>query len=279
MRVILSKNAGFCFGVKRAINTAEQTAAKAKGRVFTYGPIIHNPQVVEKFEKAGIHAVSNIKKTGKGDSLIIRTHGVAPEIEKEFLKKALNIVDATCPFVKKAQKLAANLKSQGYQTIIIGEAEHPEVQGILGYTGNTALVVGNAVEAGKIKKYGRLGVVVQTTQSIENFMKTVSNLMDKAPEIRVFNTICDATKRRQESVLKLADKVDIMIVVGGKNSANTKHLAELCEEKGVPTYHIEGALEIKKGWFKGKTIAGVTAGASTPDWVINIVIKTINALA
>ena len=279
MRVILAEHAGFCFGVKRAINTAEKTAEKTKGRVFTYGPIIHNPQVVEKFEKAGVHAIKNIKKTAKGDSLVIRTHGVSPVIEKEFTKKALKVVDATCPFVKKAQKLAASLKTEGYQTVIIGEAEHPEVKGILGYAGSKAIVVGSPAETDKVKKSAKIGVVVQTTQSMENFMKTVASLMDKAPEIRVFNTICDATKKRQESALKLADKVDIIIVVGGKNSANTKHLAELCEERGVPTYHIEGALELNKSWFQGKKLAGVTAGASTPDWIIYTVMKTINALA
>lgn len=279
MRVILAEHAGFCFGVKRAINTAEDTARKANGKVYTYGPIIHNPQVVAKFEKEGVHAIKDINKIKKGDSLVIRTHGVAPEIENKFSKKGLKVVDATCPFVKKAQKLAAKLIIEGYKTVIIGEAHHPEVKGILGYAGSKAIVVGNALEAKKIRKCGKIGVVVQTTQSTDNFMKTVSVLMDKAPEIRVFNTICDATKRRQESALKLADKVDIIIVVGGKNSANTKHLAELCEERGVPTYHIEGALELNKSWFKGKKLAGVTAGASTPDWIINIVMKTINALA
>ena len=279
MKVILAEYAGFCFGVKRAINTAQKAAAKAKGKIYTYGPLIHNPQVVQKFEKAGVHAVSNIKKVGKGASLVIRTHGVPPETEKEFARKALNIADATCPFVKKAQKLAAGLEHEGYQTVIIGEAHHPEVKGILGYTGNKAVVIGSSAEAHKIKKCGKIGVVVQTTQSMDKFLKIVSLLMDKAPEIRVFNTICDATKKRQESALKLAGKVDIMIVVGGKNSANTKHLAELCEERGVPTYHIEGALELKKSWFTGKKVAGVTAGASTPDWIIKTVIKTINAPA
>ncbi|OGF51976.1 MAG: 4-hydroxy-3-methylbut-2-enyl diphosphate reductase [Candidatus Firestonebacteria bacterium GWA2_43_8] len=277
MRVILAEHAGFCFGVKRAINMASETAKKAKDTVYTYGPIIHNPQVVEKFENEGVHAVKNISKVKKGSSIIIRTHGVPPEKESEFFKKSLKVTDATCPFVKKAQKLASKLVNEGYKVVILGEAHHPEVKGILGYTDNKAVVVGNPKEAGKIKKCGKLGVVVQTTQSMQNFLDTVNVLRDKAPEIRVFNTICDATRKRQDSALKLANKVDIMIVVGGKNSANTKHLAELCREKSVPTYHIEGALEIKKSWFKGKKLAGVTAGASTPDWIIKNVIKTITA--
>ncbi|OGF50599.1 MAG: 4-hydroxy-3-methylbut-2-enyl diphosphate reductase [Candidatus Firestonebacteria bacterium RIFOXYA2_FULL_40_8] len=277
MRVILAEHAGFCFGVKRAINMASETARKAKENVYTYGPIIHNPQVVEKFKKEGVHPVKDIKKIVKGSSIIIRTHGVPPERESEFSKKALKVTDATCPFVKKAQKLAAKLSGEGYQVVILGEADHPEVRGILGYTNNTAIVVGNPKEVRKIKKCAKLGVVVQTTQSMQNFLDTVFALRDKSPEVRVFNTICDATRKRQDSALKLANKVDIMIVVGGKNSANTKHLAELCREKRVPTYHIEGALEIKKSWFKGKKLAGVTAGASTPDWIIKNVIKTITA--
>ena len=277
MRVILAEHAGFCFGVKRAINTAAETAKKMKADVFTYGPIIHNPQVVEKFEKEGVHPVKDIKKVKAGSSIIIRTHGVSPKQEKEFLKKSLKVTDATCPFVKKAQKLAAKLAGEGYKVVILGEAEHPEVKGILGYTNNKATVVGNPKEVRKIKNCAKLGIVVQTTQSMRNFLETVSALLDKAPEIRVFNTICDATRKRQDSALKLADKVDIMIVVGGKNSANTKHLAELCREKRVPTYHIEGALEINKSWFKGKKLAGVTAGASTPDWIIKSVIKSITA--
>src|SRR3989339_307971 len=215
MKVILAEHAGFCFGVKRAINMTSETALK--------------------------------------------------------------VTDATCPFVKKAQKLAAKLAGEGYNVVILGEAHHPEVKGILGYTNNRAVVVGNPKEVRKIKKCSKLGVVVQTTQPMQNFLDTVFALRDKSPEIRVFNTICDATRKRQDSALKLANKVDIMIVVGGKNSANTKHLAELCREKRVPTYHIEGALEIKKSWFKGKKLAGVTAGASTPDWIIKSVIKTITA--
>jgi len=279
MKVILAQHAGFCFGVKRAIKMTAETAKNAKKDIYTYGPIIHNPQVVEKFEKEGVYQVRNIRKIGKGSSIIIRTHGIPPETEKEFSKKCLKVTDATCPFVKKAQKLAKKLMLECYQVVILGETEHPEVQGILGYTDNRAIVVGNIREASKIKKCAKLGVVVQTTQSMQNFLETVSALLDKAPEIRVYNTICDATRRRQDSALKLADKVDIMIIVGGKNSANTKHLAELCREKRVPTYHIEGALEINKSWFKGKKLAGVTAGASTPDWIIKKVMKTITAPA
>ncbi|MCX5777229.1 MAG: 4-hydroxy-3-methylbut-2-enyl diphosphate reductase [Candidatus Firestonebacteria bacterium] len=277
MKVILAQHAGFCFGVKRAIKMTAETAKNSQKEIYTYGPIIHNPQVVEKFEQEGVYQVSDIKKIEKGSSIIIRTHGIPPEKEKEFSKKCLNVTDATCPFVKKAQKLAKKLMLDGYQVVILGETEHPEVQGILGYTDNKAIVVGNIKEAEKIKKCAKLGVVVQTTQSMQNFLETVSVLLDKTPEIRVYNTICDATKKRQDSALKLADKVDIMLIVGGKNSANTKHLAELCREKRVPAYHIESALEIKKSWLKGKTLAGVTAGASTPDWIIKNVIKAITA--
>ncbi|MFH1824000.1 MAG: 4-hydroxy-3-methylbut-2-enyl diphosphate reductase [Candidatus Firestonebacteria bacterium] len=289
MKVYLAENAGFCFGVKRAINLAGETAKNTKGKVCTFGPIIHNPQVVTEFKRKGIIAVEDVSRIKEGSSIIIRTHGVSPDKVKEFKKKKLKIIDATCPFVKKAQKFAKQLTTEGYQVIVIGESEHPEVKGIRGFTQleksanrihnkNKAIVIGSVCEVKKLPKLQRIGIVVQTTQSPENFKNIVMCLLEKSNELKIFNTICDATKKRQNSSLKLTKKVDIIIVIGGYNSANTKHLAEVCESTAVPTYHIESSLDLKKDWFKGKKRVGITAGASTPDWVINEVVKNLKRL-
>jgi 4-hydroxy-3-methylbut-2-enyl diphosphate reductase len=275
MKIFLAEYAGFCFGVKRAINLAIETAKNTKGKVYTYGPIIHNQEVVSKFEKQGIISVDDISKIEEGSSIIIRTHGVSPDKIQEFKKRNFNIIDATCPFVKKAQKFVEQLVNEGYQVVIIGESDHPEVKGICGFAGNNAIVVKDVEEVEKIPKFQKIGVVVQTTQSMENFKNVVSCLLEKALEFKIFNTICDATKKRQDSILKLAKEVDIMIILGGYNSANTKHLAEICSSVGVEVYHIENSAELKEVWFKGKDKVGVAAGASTPDWIINEVVECL----
>ena len=277
MRVKLSKDAGFCFGVKRAINTALK-ANSISGSVYTYGPIIHNPQVVKDFDLKGIKAVENLKNVKEGSTIIIRTHGVPPEVERQFKLKKLRIIDATCPFVKKPQEYVRQLSRDGYTPIIIGEADHPEVIGIKGYAGKIAIVVGTPAEAEKVHPVKKMGIVVQTTQSNGNFSAIMKVLSGKSREFRILNTICNATHERQDSALKLAGEVDIMIVVGGKNSANTKHLAEVCETTGVETRHIEAASELQTAWFRGKKTAGVTAGASTPDWIIKEVAERIKKL-
>jgi len=277
VRVRLSKHAGFCFGVKRAIKTALK-ANSISGSVYTYGPIIHNPQVVKDFDGKGIKAVENLKNVKIGSTIIIRTHGVPPEVERQFKLKKLRIIDATCPFVKKPQEYVRQLSRDGYTPIIIGEADHPEVIGIKGYAGKIAIVVGTPAEAEKVHPVKKMGIVVQTTQSNGNFSAIMKVLSGKSREFRILNTICNATHERQDSALKLAGEVDIMIVVGGKNSANTKHLAEVCETTGVETRHIEAASELQTAWFRGKKTAGVTAGASTPDWIIKEVAERIKKL-
>lgn len=278
MKIYLAENAGFCFGVKRAITLARKTAKNTKEKVYTFGPIIHNPQVVTEFERKGITAVEDISRIEEGSYIIIRTHGVSPAKVEEFKNKKLKIIDATCPFVKKAQKFAEQLTKEGYQVIIIGESEHPEVKGICGFTKNKAIVIGDVCEVRKLPKGQRIGIIVQTTQSPENFKNIVVCLLEKSNELKIFNTICDATKKRQDSSLKLTKKVDIIIVIGGYNSANTKHLAEVCESTSIPTYHIESFLDLKRDWFKGGKKVGITAGASTPDWIINEVIRNLKKI-
>ena len=273
MEVFLADKAGFCFGVKRAINTAFEAAAK--GKVYCLGPLIHNPQEVERLRQAGVDLVEDFSPLREGDSLIIRSHGVPPGVLDQARKKGLQIIDLTCPFVSKAQRDAQALHRDGYQVVIVGEKKHPEVQSIHGYAGENAVVVESAEDVEAIRFKNRLGVVAQTTQSYSNFSKIVLKLLRLSKELKVFNTICNSTQERQDAARVLAGKVDVMLVVGGRNSANTSRLVSVCVQEGKPTYHIEVAEEIQPQWFEGVNRVGVTAGASTPDWVVEGVLKKL----
>jgi 4-hydroxy-3-methylbut-2-enyl diphosphate reductase len=272
VKIILAEKAGFCFGVKRAIKLALKTASKK--RVYTLGPLIHNPQEVKRLKSRGIKPISALKKL-EGDVLLIRSHGIDPKKILEAKRKGLKIIDATCPYVKKAQRLAKSLKEEGYRVVIIGEARHPEVLGIKAATGGRALILEDSRQAGRIPASKKIGVVAQTTQSQENFKEVVAGLLEKCEELKVYNTICDSTLARQEVAQKLAAQVDLMVVVGGYNSANTRRLAEIGRKRGVETHHLEEARELDPRWLKDKRRIGVTAGASTPDWVIKEVINKI----
>ncbi|MFQ6002202.1 MAG: 4-hydroxy-3-methylbut-2-enyl diphosphate reductase [Candidatus Zixiibacteriota bacterium] len=274
MKVFLVKNAGFCFGVKRAIKLAFEVAKKKNEKVYTWGPLIHNPQVVEDLKKKGVYVVEDLRKIKKG-ILIIRSHGIHPEILERIKKRKIKLVDATCPFVKKAQKKAKLLSDQGYQVAVVGEADHPEVQGIMGYAKDSALVINHNRIKQNLPHFEKLGVIAQTTLSIDAFKQVIGELIERADELKVCNTICHATVRAQKATLELASRVDMMVVVGGHNSANTTRLANLCKKIGTPTHHIETAKELRKGWFKGKSRVGVTAGTSTPGWLIREVVKGI----
>ncbi|GLI52860.1 4-hydroxy-3-methylbut-2-enyl diphosphate reductase [Thermodesulfovibrio yellowstonii] len=280
--IVLVEGAGFCFGVKRAIDIAFDVARKHKDGVFTLGPIIHNPQVVERLKDLGVYPVDEIlQNTIK--TLIIRAHGIPKEKFNELKKLGCEIIDATCPFVKKAQNLAEKLASEGYQVLIIGDREHPEVKGIFSYAGEKAIVINHAdnklKEAKKIPIFNKkIGIIQQTTQpmsKVKEIMNKIINSLNEFEEIRIFNTLCNFTSRRLEATEKVAKEVDVMIVVGGKNSANTTQLANLCKKIGVKTYHIEDAQEIDKKWVNSAKKIGVTAGASTPQWIIDEVIDKI----
>lgn len=264
LNITTAKRAGFCFGVKRAVDMTFDEAKKGDD-VFTLGPIIHNPQVIENLKLQGVSPSDSIDNR-KIKTLIIRTHGVPVEISEKLANKKYRVIDATCPFVKKAQQYARLLKEGGYQTLIIGDKEHPEVKSLMSYAGPEAVVLGRDDELPKLKS--RVGVVVQTTQPISILKKFVCEAMGQVNELKVFNTICNSTALRLKETEELAKKVDVMIVVGGRNSANTTQLAHLCADKKVQCYHIETASEIKAAWFKGKNNVGITAGASTPDWII-----------
>lgn len=276
MKVILAKQAGFCFGVKRATQMAFEAADKG-GKTYTLGPIIHSPQVVQKLEEMGVKALNDISGMDDG-TIIIRSHGVASGELEEAVRKELEIVDATCPFVKKAQEHVESLSQAGYDVVVVGDADHPEVQGIVSYASGKVYVVGSGDEAATLPKMAKIGVVAQTTQSFENLKNVVDACLTKGVEIRVFHTICDATAVRQEEAKELAGRVDCMIVIGGYNSANTKRLAEVCTELQPRTYHIEMAQQLNPRWFEGVGKVGVTAGASTPKWLIDEVLEQIEKI-
>jgi 4-hydroxy-3-methylbut-2-enyl diphosphate reductase len=266
MEIITAKTAGFCFGVKRAIDIAFKIAREKRRGIYTFGPIIHNPQVVERLKEKGIIPIEDIETKRDIKALIIRTHGIPLEVSKEISSRGWEIIDATCPFVKKAQYYAKLLQEEGYQVVILGEKNHPEVKSLMSYAGDGAIVVDGKTPLPKLKN--KTGIVVQTTQPLDALKRVISDAIEHAKEIKVYNTICNSTALRLKETEKMAAKVDVMFVIGGKNSANTTQLTRLCESLSVPTHHIETASEIKKGWIKKAKRIGLTAGASTPDWII-----------
>jgi (E)-4-hydroxy-3-methyl-but-2-enyl pyrophosphate reductase len=276
MEIFLADKAGFCFGVKRAINTAYEAAGK--GRVYCLGPLIHNPQEVERLRRAGIETIDDFSMLQPGDSLVIRSHGVPPRVLAEARDRNLTVIDLTCPFVGKAQRDAEALSKEGYQVIVVGEKKHPEVQSILGHAGEDAVVLETVEDVDGMNLRSRLGIVAQTTQSYSNFSEIVLKLLRISKELKVYNTICSSTKERQEAARVLARQVDAMLVVGGRNSANTTRLASVCRQEGKPTHHIEVADEIRPEWLEGVASIGVTAGASTPDWVVEGVLEKLRTI-
>ena len=276
MKIILAKRAGFCFGVKRATQMAFEAAATDK-KTYTLGPIIHSPQVVSRLEEMGVRVLDDLGPMESG-TIIIRSHGVASSEIDAATKKQLDIVDATCPFVKKAQEHVKSLSLAGYDVVVVGDADHPEVQGIVSYATGRVFVVGSGEEASRLPKMGKVGIVAQTTQSFDNLKQVVLECLMKGNETRVFNTICDATAVRQEEAKALAKQVDCMIVIGGYNSANTRRLSEVCTELQPRTYHIETAQQLDPAWFQGVEHVGVTAGASTPKWLIDEVLESIDSI-
>jgi len=275
MRIITAKRAGFCFGVKRAINIAFSTAENKKTGVYTLGPIIHNPQVIDRLKEMGVFPLDSLKDISKKAvrAVIIRTHGVPAPFIDELKGAGIEVIDATCPYVKKAQHYAKLLTEEGYQVVILGDKSHPEVEGIMSYAGKDAVIVDRGKRLPRLKP--RIGIVVQTTQPIDALKGLLSDTIERVKEIKVYNTICSSTALRLKETESIAKKADLMIVVGGKNSANTTQLANLCRSLSVPTYHIETSGELKKSWFKGAKTVGITAGASTPDWIIDDVKKRI----
>jgi 4-hydroxy-3-methylbut-2-enyl diphosphate reductase len=271
-KVVIAKSAGFCFGVRRAITLAEKTAQNKKG-IYTLGPLIHNPQEVKRLEKNGVKSIADPRRL-KDATLIIRTHGIPAPLMEKLQRQKLTIVDATCPFVKRAQDIVKRLHSEGCQVVIVGERTHPEVVALVSYGGPSCSVVESTAGLRTIKLLDKVGIVSQTTQTPDNFTTVLGAIKKARPGVKVFNTICRATMDRQTEAKSLAKRMDVMVVVGGKNSGNTRRLAEICGAY-TRTYPIETAMELKNAWFHGARKIGITAGASTPDWIIKKVKDTI----
>lgn len=264
MKIIIAKEAGFCYGVKKAVNILEDLSEK--GRIFTFGALIHNPQYIEKLKSEGIGVKENISEIESGDTIIIRSHGVSEKVLQEISSKGAKVIDATCPFVKNAQLAAKRLEKEGYDVVVIGDPLHPEIKGIVGNLKN-GKVIKNLDSFEDIKCSERVGIISQTTLDRKDFEEITKKFIAKYAEVKVVDTICSASKEKQEETRNLAGDVDVLIVIGGKNSANTTHLKEIAE-KITKTYHIESADEVDADWFLGIETVGITAGASTPDYLI-----------
>lgn len=278
VEIVVVPYAGYCYGVERALRLAQEASGEVRTPIRTLGPIIHNPSVVERLAQQGIEAVDSLDEVTEG-TVIIRTHGVPPEVVAEARRRGLEVVDATCPFVTVAQRKASELRDRGYVPVILGERDHPEVAGLTACAGEKAIVVEDAGQLPVDEVRGRrVGVVVQTTQTRENLSHLAAALAPLARELLVFNTICDATEKRQAAARELAATVDAMVVVGGRNSANTTRLASLCRELQPLTRHIEHAQELEREWFADRRRIGVAAGASTPEEEIEATVARIREL-
>ena len=268
MKVIISKNSGYCSGVKRAIKILDDTIVKYSGKstVFTMGDIIHNPKVIENYKNKGVLSINEIERLKKYDNLVIRSHGVSPEIIDKLSKKGVNILNATCTFVLKVHELAKELSKKGYFLVLIGNENHPEIIGIKGnIIGKNFKIINSVEEVENINSQKKIAVISQTTQTMENFILISKKIIEKIKnEVFVLNTTCKVTELRQKEAAFLSEKVDIMIVIGGKNSANTIHIAKISKKILPETYHIETVEELDKEWFNGKKVAGICSGASTP---------------
>jgi len=258
-----------------ALAAAPQAGETAQ--VHTLGPLIHNPIVVRELAEAGVGLAETLDDAASG-TVIIRAHGVVPQVIEAARDRGLDVVDATCPYVKKVHVAAERLVREGYRVLVVGEPGHPEVEGILGHAGDDAQVVSCAADADALPLKGKVGLVVQTTQTAQNLAEVVASITPRVQELRVINTICAATSERQQAAASLASRCDCMVVVGGKNSGNTRRLAQICADVCEHTHHIEEASELEAAWFVNAHHIGITAGASTPQEHIERAVARIKEL-
>jgi (E)-4-hydroxy-3-methyl-but-2-enyl pyrophosphate reductase len=277
VKVRLAKTAGFCMGVRRAMEITLSEANKGNGELFTYGPLIHNQQVLDLLRAKGVDIIEDFT-AHEGARIIIRAHGISPA-ERERIRNAnFRIIDATCPRVGKVQSIIKRYHNRGYIPAIFGDARHPEVIGLMGYGGDSTIVIGSPRDVEELPKDEQLVVVSQTTQDVDAYRDTVDAIRDRFPEAVIFDTICHETYKRQREVRVLASEVDSMVVVGGSNSGNTRRLYEISRSLGIPTFHVETESELERAWFSSAETVGVTAGASTPNWMIKKVMDKVKTM-
>jgi len=276
MKILLAKNLGFCTGVNRAYKIAIRTA-KSGGPVFMLGPIVHNQKVIDQLKASGVVTINDIKDLPKDQrgSIIISAHGLPPETHDKLIATGLKVIDTTCPWVKKPQLLAKQLAESGYHVVLVGDKKHSEVIGIQGWAGKKIQIVSDAREAKKVAPHEKIAVLAQTTQSNPNFEAVVNELAKRTGDLKICNTICESTGKRQRSAVDVAKRSEIMLIIGDSTSANTKRLKELCEDTGARTYLIDSAETLDLNILKGFDVIGVTAGASTPEYVINEVLEKL----
>ncbi len=279
MSIKLAETAGFCMGVRRAVDMVLELAQhKGRKTIYTYGPLIHNPQTVELLKSRGIIPVANLEEIPPGEAgvaIIIRAHGISPQERKGIKEKGLKIIDATCPKVGRVQAIIKKHAAQDFTILIIGDAQHPEVNGLLGYAYGKGLVINHPADVRQLPALDKVCVVAQTTQSVDEYQHIVGEIHKRFPDAVIFETICDSTEKRQMEVKSLAEEMDAMIIVGGKNSANTQRLAALSELQGTPTFYVETANDLVAEKLKSFKKIGVSAGASTPNWIIDRVVDNV----
>jgi 4-hydroxy-3-methylbut-2-enyl diphosphate reductase len=267
MEIIIAKNSGLCYGVKRAIQIAKETLSEEKGKVFTLGDLIHNPQVIADLEQQGIRSLEDLDCLTEG-TVIIRSHGVSPEIYKKIEEKNIKIVDATCPIVKRIQRLVEALAQDEEEIVIVGNKNHPESRGLIGYSQGKGIIIESESQAQKMPKKKRRAVLVQSTQDMNLFQNVVALLIEKTEELKIFNTICQSTQTRQKSTSELASRVDTLFIIGGKNSSNTHKLYQISKRVLPNTHFIESSAQITSEMLKGAKKIGLSGGASTPPEAI-----------
>ena len=273
MRVKIAENYGFCFGVKRAIKLAEENPNST-----TLGPLIHNAKEINRLkEKFNVSVTEDIESIDKKQNVIIRTHGVPKNDMQSLQDSGINVTDATCPFVIKPQEICAQMDKEGYDVVIFGDINHPEIKGIMSYV-REPIVVLNCSDLLKYNIKEKVAIVAQTTKRKDEYLKVVNKLIVEHREVRVFNTICNATFDNQDAALNLSKEVDIMLIIGGKNSSNTTQLYNICEINCSNSYLIEDVNDIEDIWFKNLNLCGITAGASTPDWIVQEVINRVQKI-
>jgi len=276
MKVKVAKTAGFCWGVRRTVDQLTEVAGAREGPVMTLGPIIHNPQFVARTREMGVGTVERVAEAGDGTTLVVRTHGAVKSELEAAKSRPLSVVDGTCPYVKYPQAMAQRLTREGYHLVVVGDPGHAEVKGVVSYAEGPVTVVRPGADLPEIDAK-KVAVIAQTTCIGSDFERAVGALALRHREVRAVNTICADTDERQTDARELAREVDAVVVVGGKNSANTRHLAEICREIQPRTWHVETEEELSREWFAGCRLVGVSAGASTPDWVIDGVVARLDS--